>query len=105
MSKKINQINTPQTGTQSEKVQDKNRPIKPPKSIPIYKKMLSLITSTTNVGNNKIKTYFQEAVVDANTDILAYWKENSLRFPILSEMGKDYISMMPTSVASERAFS
>ncbi len=36
---------------------------------------------------------------------MSYWKENSIRFPILSEMAKDYLSMMPTSVASERAFS
>ena len=67
--------------------------------------MLALVTSTTSVGNNEIKTYFQEPVVAADTDILSYWKENRIKFPILSEMAKDYLSMMLTSVASERALS
>jgi hypothetical protein len=67
--------------------------------------MLALVTSTTSLANNEIKTFFQEPIVAANTDVLSYWKENSIRFPILSEMAKDYLSMMPTSVASERAFS
>jgi hypothetical protein len=67
--------------------------------------MLALVTSSTSLAYNEIKTYFQEPIVAANTDVLSYWKENSIRFPILSEMAKDYLSMMPTSAASDRAFS
>jgi hypothetical protein len=73
--------------------------------IRIFKRILALVTSKTNLTNNENKLYFQEPIVAADTDVLSYWKENSIRFPIMSEMTKDFLIMMPTSVASECAFS
>ncbi len=32
--------------------------------------MLALVTSTTSLANNEIKTYFQEPIVAADTDVL-----------------------------------
>ncbi len=75
------------------------------KSIPIFKRVLATFTSTTSVNTAELKVYFQEPVVADDEDILNYWKENRMRFPILSSMAKDFLSMMPTSVSSERAFS
>ena len=36
---------------------------------------------------------------------LNWWNENKSDFPILSIIAKDYLSIMPTSVCSERHFS
>jgi hypothetical protein len=63
------------------------------------------LASTATTYVTEIKIYFQEPVVSDDTNILSYWKANSIRFPNLSLMAKDYLSMMPTSVSSERAFS
>ena len=46
-----------------------------------------------------------EPVINSESNVLDYWKEKSARFPILSLIAKDYLSIMPTSVASERSFS
>jgi hypothetical protein len=75
------------------------------KSLPIFKRVLATFTSTTSVNTAELKFYFQEPVVAVDEDILNYWKENRMRFPILSSMAKDFLSMMATSVLSERAFS
>ena len=41
----------------------------------------------------------------SNFDVLLWWKVNSPRFPILSEMARDVLSIPVSSVASECAFS
>ncbi|XP_020252223.1 zinc finger BED domain-containing protein RICESLEEPER 2-like [Asparagus officinalis] len=41
----------------------------------------------------------------SNFDILAYWKVNSARFPILSRMVRDVLAVPISTVASESAFS
>jgi hAT family protein len=38
-------------------------------------------------------------------EILAYWKAQSVSFPILSRMAKDILAIPVTSVASETSFS
>ncbi len=75
------------------------------KSLPIFKRVLATFTSTTSVNTAELKVYLKEPVVADDEDILNYWKKNRMRFPILSSMAKDFLSMMPTSVLSERAFS
>jgi hAT family C-terminal dimerisation region len=40
-----------------------------------------------------------------NNDHLAWWKENSTRFPILSALARDHYCIPVTSAASERVFS
>ncbi|KAL8481393.1 hypothetical protein ACS0TY_027777 [Phlomoides rotata] len=43
--------------------------------------------------------------VSVNLDVLAWWKSERLRFPILSKMASDILSILVTSVASESTFS
>ena len=38
-------------------------------------------------------------------DSLKFWKHNQQKYPILCTIAKDYLSIQPTSVPSERAFS
>ena len=65
-----------------------------------------MLLQNTNVTNNsEIKLYFSEPVINSESSVLDYWKENSERFPIMSLIAKDYFNIMPTSVASERSFS
>jgi hypothetical protein len=34
-----------------------------------------------------------------------WWKENSIRFPVLSKMAKDYLAIQAASIYSEKIFS
>ena len=60
-------------------------------------------------GNKKSELdicLFEDIVAeDASFDILRWWKVNSDRFPILSRMARDVLSVPISTVASESAFS
>lgn len=38
-------------------------------------------------------------------NMLSWWRENSYKFPVLSELAKDMLAVQVSSVASEAAFS
>ncbi len=65
---------------------------------------MTAFNNTLNI-TSEIKKYFDEPIINIESNILGYWQENENRFPVLCSMAKDYLSMMPTSVSSERAFS
>ncbi|CAG8505723.1 11003_t:CDS:1 [Dentiscutata heterogama] len=46
-----------------------------------------------------------EEIKNNKDNRLSCWKSLSKRFPIHSNMARDYLSIQPSSVASERAFS
>jgi hypothetical protein len=56
---------------------------------------------------NEMERYFQEGVESSrpNFDILNWWKVNSTKFPVLSEIARDVLAIPVTTVASESAFS
>jgi hypothetical protein len=43
--------------------------------------------------------------VNADLDVLTWWKKNASLFPGLSMLAKKYLCVMATSAASERTFS
>jgi hypothetical protein len=94
--------NTSQTSQQSQHPALSKKAEKP---VPLYKRFLNAFTNTNVTNNNELKLYFSEPVICSESSVLDYWKENSERFPILCLIAKDYLSIMPTSVASERSFS
>ena len=70
------------------------------KPIQLFRRFLNAFTKII-----ELKIYFSEPLIVSESSVLDYWKTNIARFPILSIIAKDYLSMMPTSVASERSFS
>ncbi|XP_031272128.1 zinc finger BED domain-containing protein RICESLEEPER 2-like isoform X1 [Pistacia vera] len=58
---------------------------------------------------SELDTYLGEARFDrikfCNLDVLDHWKKNSDRYPILSMMARDVMSIPITTVASESSFS
>ncbi len=38
------------------------------------------------------------------TNVLEFWKNNALNYPVLSSMAKDYLTVQASSVPAERAF-
>lgn len=63
--------------------------------------------SKSNINQSEFSVYISEPVVlcHHNFDILQYWNQNSLRFPNLARMARDYLAIPGTSTPSERAFS
>ncbi|KAH0758456.1 hypothetical protein KY290_021949 [Solanum tuberosum] len=70
----------------------------------MFQSQLELSTSKT-----QLELYLEEAKVDRKTnpnlDVLGFWKDNKLRYPELSLMARDVLSVPITTVASESAFS
>ncbi|GJW44493.1 zinc finger BED domain-containing protein RICESLEEPER 2 [Tanacetum coccineum] len=58
---------------------------------------------------DELKKYLKEPILELDDeedfDILSWWKLNSPRFPIVSKMAKDILSIQLSTVASESAFS
>jgi hypothetical protein len=55
--------------------------------------------------NNELDAYLAEPLDDKKKDILKFWEENKLRFPLLFELSCKYLCIPATSCASERVFS
>ena len=59
------------------------------------------------VSKSELERYLAERSEEDNDkiDILAWWKTNSIRFPILSQVARDVIAIPVSTVASESVFS
>lgn len=51
------------------------------------------------------RVFFHDEEIDPPFDALGWWREHTLKFPILSKMACDILSIPITTVASESAFS
>ncbi|XP_027088572.2 zinc finger BED domain-containing protein DAYSLEEPER-like [Coffea arabica] len=62
-----------------------------------------------NGNKSELKLYLEERLVDRkqqpDLNVLTYWKESRIRYPELSLMARDILSIHITTVASESAFS
>jgi len=54
---------------------------------------------------NELDKYVKENAINKNACPLAWWKENSSRYPNISKLAKKYLCIPSTSTPSERAFS
>ncbi|KAK1411432.1 hypothetical protein QVD17_37981 [Tagetes erecta] len=63
--------------------------------------------SNSVATGTELKRYILEPRVTYNKrfDILMWWKQNAIRFPIVSRMAKDILAIQISTVASESAFS
>ena len=52
-----------------------------------------------------VDDYLHEPVLPRKSNPLLYWKEKQLVWPILAKMARNYLSIPPASVPSERRFS
>ena len=74
-----------------------------------YKKKLNEIG--VREKRDELETYLRESVenpellIGMEFDVLSWWRTNSSRFPVLSEIARDVLAMQVSSVASESAFS
>ena len=60
---------------------------------------------TNTHWDDELNAYLQSPRVAGDTNILHWWKCHSNVYPTLSMMARDILSIMPTSVPSERVFS
>ena len=68
---------------------------------------LSIRINTTSVGSSELDAYWLKPPL-ARTDkfdILAWWKANSIEYPILASMARDALAVPASTIASESAFS
>lgn len=63
------------------------------------KRRASMSTST-----DELSQYLSEPPAPIPTDVLEWWKMNSSRYPRLSVMARDFLSVQPTSVVPEELF-
>jgi DNA-binding XRE family transcriptional regulator len=70
-------------------------------------KRMKLSNCSTSSNKSELEKYLVEEIEDPEKeiDILAWWKVNSNRFPVLGHMARDVLAIPITSVASESAFS
>jgi hypothetical protein len=70
-------------------------------------KKMKLNNCSTSTNKSELEKYLAEETEDPESkmDILAWWKVNSSRFPILGHMARDVLVVPITTVASESAFS
>ncbi|KAM3216231.1 zinc finger BED domain-containing protein DAYSLEEPER [Capsicum annuum] len=66
-------------------------------------------TSICNAGKSELTLYLEEQKLDYESfqemDVIKYWKDNEKKYPNLSVMARDVLSIPITLVASESAFS
>ena len=61
--------------------------------------------TTSSEAVIEVRRYFEEPVISRSSDPLAWWNENSLRFPRLVHVTKKYLYIPGSSVPVERLFS
>ncbi|XP_028797621.1 zinc finger BED domain-containing protein DAYSLEEPER-like [Neltuma alba] len=67
------------------------------------------IMDHSSMDKSELETYLEEPILKPDNwkdlDVLNWWKNNQTRFPNLSRMAADILSIPITTVASESAFS
>ena len=63
-------------------------------------------SKSSKSSKTEYQNYFDEPNIrfSRDYDVLSFWKEHEIKFPIMAQMAKDFLSIQPTSVSSERCF-
>lgn len=75
----------------------------------LYEELLQETTSQDST--NELEVYLEEKVetskgiLGSDYDVLSWWRRNSVKFPVLSQVARDTLTIQVSSVASESAFS
>ncbi|KAF7800686.1 zinc finger BED domain-containing protein RICESLEEPER 2-like [Senna tora] len=81
----------------------------PIKSDNVFGRFKKFKNHTSSAGKSELDQYFDDATLDSDfyedLEVLQYWKDVQKRFPHLSIMARDVLSIPITTVASESAFS
>lgn len=56
-------------------------------------------------ADSELTRYLEEEPIDSSADPLAWWRDNQLRFPLLSKIARKYMCICATSAPAERVFS
>lgn len=66
-------------------------------------------SNSTHHSKSELEVYLEDkccpGIEDSSFDILAWWRTNGPKYPIISRMARDILSVPVTTVASESAFS
>lgn len=94
----------------SNRAADRNEPQvsqnqEQPKSL--AQRMIAKITNTRSSNEDEIDKYLKQPVIifTEDADILKWWNENQNEFDVISKIAIDYLSIMASSIPSERCFS
>lgn len=60
--------------------------------------------ANTNNSTDELTQYLSEPPAPIATDVLEWWKVNSMRYPRLSVMARDFLAVQANSVAPEELF-
>uniref|UniRef100_A0A803KYL0 Transposase n=1 Tax=Chenopodium quinoa TaxID=63459 RepID=A0A803KYL0_CHEQI len=64
-------------------------------------------SARSQVGKSQLEMYRDDDALDLNSqlDILEFWHQSSVRYPVVSKMARDLLTIPISTVASESAFS
>uniref|UniRef100_A0A803MB46 Transposase n=1 Tax=Chenopodium quinoa TaxID=63459 RepID=A0A803MB46_CHEQI len=64
-------------------------------------------SARSQVGKSQLEMYLDDDALDLNSklDILEFWHQGSVRYPVVSKMARDLLTILVSTVASESAFS
>ena len=80
-----------------------NQQSKKPK--PLIERIKERFTQTEELNEDEIIRYLNASTLQLDDSALDWWSKHEKAYPILSKIARDYLAVMPTSTASERAFS
>ena len=81
--------------------------IKPFKPLALIERLFNKKIHSCVLDSSEMVRYFSQPRVLFNKsyNIIEWWKENVSEFPILGRVAMDFLTIMPSSVSSERSFS
>jgi hypothetical protein len=77
----------------------------PKKAKPLFVRIFNKINKSNDLNIKEVSKYLGIHCADQSVNILSWWRENEVTYPLLAKVARDYLSSSATGVASERTFS